>query len=31
MYVEDSAEDVEELRAREMDEDEELQVPMDFE
>ena len=30
MYVEDSAEDVEELRAKEMDEDEELQVLMDF-
>ena len=30
MYVEDSAKDVEELRAKEMDEDEELQVLMDF-
>ena len=30
MYVKDSAEDVEELRAKEMDEDEELQVLMDF-
>jgi len=30
MYVEDGAEDVEKLRAKEMVEDEELQVLMDF-